>query len=282
MVVHRSPPKNQPSISSYISRKRPATQDPEVDDQPAHKSQRKQEEIQSATVSQERESPKTATDETEDLLPDPDMTEQALKQLLEGQTRAEKRLDDLMKALEPVQKKLKEHEERIESLEEVKTEHNKALQKLLRENKHLQKKLRENNLIIHGIPEERNETKDSVRELVLEKFKELGLPTIDLDQAFRIGKPTNRKGRLIKIRLTKLSDKEKLLACKFTPGITIREDLPPELAAERKIIGKLVRWAKDNGKSARAKGSYAIIDGKEVHHDEALELLKNSGVPMEQ
>ena len=97
------------------------------------------------------------------------------------------------------------------------------------------------------------------------KLNDLGLPNVDLDLAFRIGKANSKPSsytRPIKIGLIRLPDKEKLLQLKGGAGINFSEDLLQELLEKRTTISSLATHFRKLGKSVTNKGTHAIIDGQ--------------------
>ena len=114
------------------------------------------------------------------------------------------------------------------------------------------------NLIIFGLKEEEDE--DTLALVQTELHNRLQIETVCLTEATRLGKLTENKGRLIRIKVSSTDHKYNILSkssrLKGT-GIFINEDLIPEDQAElRKEVQKV--------KEARKEGKWAIIRNRKA------------------
>jgi len=114
------------------------------------------------------------------------------------------------------------------------------------------------NLIIFGLKEEVNE--DTLAIAKTELHNKLQIETTCLTEATRLGKFTENKGRIIRIKVSSTNHKydilRKISSLKGT-GIFINEDLIPEYQAElRKEVQKI--------KEARKEGKWAIIRNRKA------------------
>ena len=114
------------------------------------------------------------------------------------------------------------------------------------------------NLIIFGLNEEEDE--DTLALVQTELHNRLQIETVCLTEATRLGKLTENKGRLIRIKVSSTDHKHNILSKTSSlkgTGIFINEDLIPEDQAElRKEVQKV--------KEARKEGKWAIIRNRKA------------------
>jgi len=114
------------------------------------------------------------------------------------------------------------------------------------------------NLIIFGLKEEEDE--DTLAIAQTELYNRLQIETTCLTEATRLGKLTENKGRLIRVKVSSTDQKHDILSKTSSlkgTGIFINEDLIPEDQAElRKEVQKV--------KEARKEGKWAIIRNRKA------------------
>lgn len=122
----------------------------------------------------------------------------------------------------------KQTTKRVEDLEAAVELQNDVISQLTREKNYLLDEIRKQNIIIHGLPE--NETNpDQLLNTATNYISQLGV-TAEVDNPYRMGKPVPGKIRPVKIRITRQSDREKILKKKMhtnavIPGSYITADL---------------------------------------------------------
>ena len=112
--------------------------------------------------------------------------------------------------------KLKAAEARVSELEAKSKpcpcHDNCSISTLQKENLQLKIKVRENNVIVHGLVENPDESEASLRSAVTSYMRQkLNIPDVSIDHVFRTRSRLHNKPRPIKVRLLKLSDKEKIM-----------------------------------------------------------------------
>ena len=104
--------------------------------------------------------------------------------------------------------------------------------------------------IIFGLSKEPSETKESLRMTMESSIKQrMNIPDATEDLVYRKGMRILGLERPVILRLVRLWDKERILkAKKMWNGVSIREDLPPEIIRKSKTTGESVTLAEDRGK----------------------------------
>jgi len=116
------------------------------------------------------------------------------------------------------------------------------------------------NLIIFGLKEEVDE--DTLALAQRELHNRLQIETVCLTEATRLGKLTENKGRLIRIKVSSTDHKHDILSKTSSlkgMGIFINEDLIPEDQAELRKEVQKVKEAKKEGKWAIIRNRKAFI-----------------------
>lgn len=182
-------------------------------------------------------------------------------------------INDKLAALE---KKIDNYETTVENLKQ----HNKALEdrvlQLENKIKTSQDQKRQYNVILHGIEDGDTKPQETYQR-AYSLMEELQLPNINIDQAYRLGKPGQKtqNPRPIMIKLTSVMDKEMVIhksreiPYKNRPRLT--EDFPPELRDTRKKLIPFLIKAKNNGKKASLTRDKLRIESKMY----SLEDLEN-------
>lgn len=136
----------------------------------------------------------------------------------------------------------------------------------------LQKLSMKNNLIIDGIPEEKNETVESLKE----KITNLLETDLDLSDAedvtliswHRLSKPIgSKRPKAILIKLLRDIDRERILRASIklkgkTPAVFINPQLPRELEYGRRMMRRVATRARELGHKASARDEKIMINGK--------------------
>ena len=135
------------------------------------------------------------------------------------------KLDQLCADVSEIKTSHAETKEQVARLEETVEAQQKQIEFLTRERDFLLDESRKSNLLFHGIPESEKDPIQSVNNVL----SKVGV-SADVDTASRLGRPVAGKNRPIKVRLVRLSDRQKILTNKFkmknfTPMISITEDL---------------------------------------------------------
>ena len=261
--VQRSP-KGQPKISKFVT---PETNTPAETTAQASNSQCEE---GSAEVQEEGENIPKSTDAILSYL------EKLSKKMDTNST-----LTGLMvRKIHELTEKLKVAEAKVSELEAKSKPcpcHDKcSISILQKENLQLKTKVRENNVIVHGLVESADESEASLRSAVTTYMKQkLKIPDVSIDHIYRTRSRLQNKPRPVKIRLLKLSDKEKIMkARKKCYELIIHEDLPPEGSKVHKLIGALVGHFRNKGRHIKFRGDHAILDGKIIDFVEAQALMK--------
>jgi hypothetical protein len=114
--------------------------------------------------------------------------------------------------------------------------------------------IRKKNLLIEGIPEKRGETWKETELHIQELFKKLGIPeNTEIDDCFRLGRPTGGKVRPILLKLTKSRDKKLIFSnCKKLKGtkVFINEDLTKEQRVANGILRKKQKELRESNPTA--------------------------------
>ena len=129
------------------------------------------------------------------------------------------------------------------------------------------------NIVIRGIAEDRDETWEVTKQKVVDFMKnDLLMPDADedmIDRAHRTGEKNNKGPRPVVIKFKSSADKDNIFQyvkhLKNKPGLSVQEQLPPEVQETRKRLWSTYKEAKKN-KANNVKWSVdkLIINGK-VH-----------------
>ena len=293
MGINRTPDKKtQPKITDF-TRKRPFSEDDESE-QPAQKSNRTEESNMTSTSTSDPTPPALNFNKDTGAQSAPPLTtDERLEKIMAaiiGLSSETKAISSETKALssevknmntinqehhEQTQKEIKVINHRVATLEEAHTEHEDVIKTLRRENEFLKKKARENNVIFFGLKEKTDETNESLQEELVKKLQQAGISNVSIDFVHRMGAPKQGKTRGIRMRLVKLSDKNRIIREKKNlKDIFAHEDLPPETLKVHKTIEALVKKLREKGQKAQNRGHFAIVDGQRVYHEEAEQMLK--------
>lgn len=144
--------------------------------------------------------------------------------------------------------------------------------------------LRKNNLVLEGIKEDYNGRGSSTGEQVFTFIRNvLGLSGIELDMAYRLGRPRYGSAvpRPILVRFTRLGDRMEVwrtkykLNTRYNSHFVIKEDLPPQLRPIQATLLKVVQEAKkypDRYGYASIRDFKLFLDGRYYEVDQ-LETL---------
>ena len=142
------------------------------------------------------------------------------KELKEGHVKGEKHLAELTEAMDFISNKFEYHEadrkekkERIKALEECLTSMSKRVGSLCsRADKQEQYSLR-NCLLLHGIPENKNEKTDNLCLATINEHLELVITKADIEHTYIIGKPRDvgQKSRPTIVKFVRYSDRKNVL-----------------------------------------------------------------------
>jgi hypothetical protein len=146
-------------------------------------------------------------------------------------------IDKINRALEIMNKQLQtittititlaKQAKQIEKLHLLNQDLTKTVNEVKNENELLQNEMRKINLVFSGVPEMRNETEDQMNKVINKIIHDTTGSKLELDTVFRIGKPRDKFNRPIKVRFTKMCDRNLVFAKRTgtTPPIYINEDL---------------------------------------------------------
>jgi hypothetical protein len=103
----------------------------------------------------------------------------------------------------------------------------KTVNEVKSENEFLQNEMKKINLVFSGVPEVRNETEVQMNKVINKIIHDITGSKLEIDTVFRIGKPRDKFNRPIKVRFTKMSDRNLVFEKRTgtTPPIYINEDL---------------------------------------------------------
>lgn len=149
----------------------------------------------------------------------------------------------------------------------------------------LQRQGMKNNLIIDGIPEEKDETAQSLKMKVtelLENDLDLDEPEITLTSWHRLSKPAgSNRPRAVLIRVLIDNDRERILRASSKlkgkkPPVFINPQLPRELEYSRRMMRRVAARAKVLGHKVSYRDDKILIDGKVYDLDNVQEAPLNT------
>lgn len=161
-------------------------------------------------------------------------------------TRMEKKVSKCVKALHHHNEEISELKKEVVTLKQEVTDLKAELQQQHRRSN-------ENYLIVSGIKEEKNETETTLINTILNTFNsKMGLQ-VQLDIAFRIGKPTENKPRMVKVHFPILGHRNEVWKKRKALGhpIYVNEDLHPATRLIRSKLSKAFKEATAKGQTAK-------------------------------
>ena len=239
-------------------------------------------------------------------------TEKSLEELEGKLDRNQKELQDYVKANDELVKSMKtdltnvksrltateatvkEMEDRLTTLtndlEETMNQckaHEETIEKLKASDKERSDEKKRSNLIIDGIPEEQGgPVIDAVKQMLVDIG--VNLQAIQIVTAFRVGQTKVNKGRPRPIVVKLASPNMKYEIYKYVKNIRssddwdkvyISDDLPREIAEQRKILRCLAATARDRGHRATVRGAALVIDDMRYTYQDIYDLPE--GITME-
>lgn len=182
-----------------------------------------------------------------------DSTEQLIKKAVQA-------TEDSMRLL--IKTELQPVHDLLDTVKQLSADVNQTKSEILRMHKNDKRK----NVIVYGLPETKNESY-AERQKVIENFATtLRIPTLDYDDAFRLGKVTADKARPLLIKFLRQRDKQLVLqACKNLKGtnISVRDDMTIE---ERKANAALLKKRAEILKS-HPHANIKVRNGLLYHHE---------------
>ena len=190
--------------------------------------------------------------------------------------------DKFIKTMGAMEIRISAIEEKIQKLETQEKEPedeqgNNAILSIKKDLEAVKIQARSKNLIFHGVSEEAGETRAALKETITKilnhHYKQ---PSVLFDLPTRLGaaSPKTTKNRPVIVTFALQSDRDSILY-RRTPGcpVSVKEDVPPEVAAKRRILGRLTKWAKDNTKKYKRTNEYVEIEGVRYNPEEAQDFL---------
>ena len=166
-------------------------------------------------------------------------------------------------------------EELKAQLPETEKRLNGKIYELDRQNALLQAYVARENLVVVGVPEQKNENGREDTELVFNKFVKENLEIEDKMEYQRVHRIFSKKPgpRPIKVRFLRYSDKEAVLRnAKKLRGKpqSVFDDLPPKIREARRILLPHLKEARQQNKKAifsKSEPDKLIIEGKVISSD---------------
>ena len=223
-----------------------------------------------------------------------DVIDQMKESMHELETKMEKKIDENAKKfearcktsdekLDKIEANTNDMSDRITTLEQEVDSKNKTIQTLQSRVETLEEERRNHNVIIEGLPEEKN---GNLRRTLddLFGFLEVSYDSEWADSVFRIGVKNDKvkRPRAVKVCFLFVRCKNELYKNSYKlkksqkyQRVYLVEDYPPKVQDQMKVMRAISAFAKSQGIDSKMRGPKIVIDGKASTYGELKHLPHN-------
>lgn len=174
--------------------------------------------------------------------------EELLEQILEKQNQMDNRLANLEESLTKIMNQCARVEILERTVEDVKRTVQHQQQRLI----DLEDRARRNNVIVFGVPESENETREDIEQKVVKNIfsEKLGVMVSSVERIHRLGQKKQSRDRPVILKLYDFNEKVAIFKnCKKLKGtkISVSDDYSPETVEKRRLLWKSAQTEKGAG-----------------------------------
>lgn len=176
--------------------------------------------------------------------------------------------NDLKTEISEIKNNLRAQSEKLTLMEEKVDYLEKVNERLETKLYHSEKKLRKNNIVVFGLPENKENRRGSLLELVKTFFTErlgITLNEADINDTYRIGRVTENNQRPVIVELVSTLKKRQIFgSVKLLKGtqFSIADDLLEKDRRERRLLYEHYTAAKSKGYPAKIRTDTVTINGR--------------------